>query len=151
MIELNAEQREAMARGLPVWIVEPETQDTYVLFRDADYARLEGPLPRPVENPPPGISPMVLRSMLAFWCNLSDLLRDRRNRGKWAAYHGEERVAITRSESGAYQECFRRGLKSGEFYVGSMREDPEGMPPWAAIEAARTFNGATENDPLDDA
>jgi hypothetical protein len=44
MIELNAEQREAMARGEPVRLVEPETRDAYVLFRAVDYARLDGPL-----------------------------------------------------------------------------------------------------------
>ena len=61
---------------------------------------------------------MVLRSKQAFWRDLPGLLKNRRNRGKWAAYHGEERVAITRSDVDAYQECFRRGLKHEEFYVG---------------------------------
>ena len=44
-----------------------------------------------------GDSPQMLRSMQAFWRDLPGLLEKRRNRGKWAAYHGEERVAITRS------------------------------------------------------
>ena len=38
---------------------------------------------------------MVLRSQRAYWRDLPELLKDRRNRGKWVAYHGEERVAIT--------------------------------------------------------
>ncbi len=98
MIELNVEQRQAMAQGQPVRIVDPSTQEAYVLFRAVDFARLEGVLPRPVEEPPPGIAPMILRSMQAFWRDLPEMLKHRRNRGKWAAYHGEERVAIARSD-----------------------------------------------------
>ena len=41
---------------------------------------------------------MMLRSKQAFWRDLPELLKKRRNRRKWAAYHGDERVAITRSE-----------------------------------------------------
>ena len=61
---------------------------------------------------------MVLRSQQAFWRDLPGLLKDRRNRGKWAAYHGEERVAIARSEVDAYQACFRRGLNRGDSTSG---------------------------------
>jgi hypothetical protein len=152
MIELNPEQRQAMAEGQPVRIVDPETHDAYVLFRAADYARLEGALPRPVEEPPTGIAPGILRSMQAFWRDLPELLKHRRNRGKWAAYHGEERVAIRKSDVDAYQECFRRGMKHEEFYVGWLKEDPEGIPPWGTLEGDWTFYEVTEDDdPPDDA
>ena len=40
MIELNTEQRQAMAQGQPVRIIDPLTQDAYVLVRAEDYARL---------------------------------------------------------------------------------------------------------------
>ena len=150
MIELNPEQRQAMAQGQPVRIVDPLTHDAYVLFRASDYARLEGALPRPVEEPPAGIEPMVLRSMQAFWRDLPELLKQRRNRGKWAAYHGEERVAITRTDVDAYQECFRRGLKHEEFYVGWLKEDPEGIPPWGTFEGDWSFYEVTDGDPADD-
>jgi hypothetical protein len=146
MIELKPEQRQAMAEGQPVRIVDPETHDAYVLFRAADYARLEGALPRPVEEPPTGIAPGILRSMQAFWRDLPELLKHRRNRGKWAAYHGEERVAIRKSDVDAYQECFRRGLKHDEFYVGWLKEDPEGIPPWGTLEGDWTFYEVTEDD-----
>ena len=53
----------------------------------------------------------MLSSQKAFWHDLPELLKDRRNHGKWAAYHGVERVVISRSGVEAYQECFRRGLK----------------------------------------
>ena len=77
MIELNTEQRQAMAQGQPVRIIDPETQDAYVLFRAVDYARLEGPLPRPVGQPHPEIPPMVLRSEQAFWRDLPGRARMR--------------------------------------------------------------------------
>jgi hypothetical protein len=151
MIELNPEQRQAMTQGQPVRIIDPETQDAYVLFRAVDFARLEGSLPRPVEEPPPEIAPMMLRSMQAFWRELPELLKKRRNRGKWAAYHGEERVAISRSDVDAYQECFRRGLKRGEFYVGWLKEDPDGIPPWGTVECDWSLYEVTDDIPLDDA
>jgi hypothetical protein len=151
MIELNTEQRQAMAQGQPVRIIDPETQDAYVLFRAVDYARLEGSLPRPAGQPHPEIPPMVLRSEQAFWRDLPELLKNRRNRGKWVAYHGEERVAITRSDVDAYQECFRQGLKHEEFYVGKVKADPDGIPPWGPFEGDWTFYEATEGTPPDDA
>ena len=47
MIELNAEQRQAVAQGEPVRIVDPLTHDAYVLVRAEVYERLSGELPRP--------------------------------------------------------------------------------------------------------
>ena len=151
MIELNAEQRQTMAQGQPVRIIDPETHDAYVLFRAVDYARLDGDLPRPVRPPHPEIPPMILRSEQAFWRDLPELLKRRRNRGRWVAYHGDERVAITRSSVDAYQECFRRGLKHEEFYVGKIQADPDGIPPWGPFEGDWTFYEATDGTPLDDA
>ena len=94
MIELNAEQRQAVTQGEPVRIVDPLTHDAYVLVRAEVFARLSGELPRPVGQPNPEIPPLVLRSQQAFWHDLPELLKDKRNRGKWAAYHGGERVAV---------------------------------------------------------
>src|SRR5262249_40123842 len=92
MIELNSRQREAMAEGRPVPIIDPLTQETYVLVRAEDYERLAGGPPPPLRPPNPKIPPMVLRSMEAFWRDLPGLLEKRRNRKRWAAYHGDERV-----------------------------------------------------------
>jgi hypothetical protein len=153
MIELNPEQRQAMAQGEPVHIIDPLTHDAYVLVPAEEYARLTGTLPQPAHQPPPEIAPLMLRSQQAFWRDLPELLKDRRNRGKWAAYHGEERVAVQRSEVDAYQECFRRGLNRGEFYVGKLEPDPEGIPPWGTYQSDRSLYEFTDPDepPLDDA
>jgi hypothetical protein len=130
MIELNAEQRQAVAHGEPVRIVDPVTHYAYVLVRADIYERLSGELPQPIGQPNPEIPPLVLRSQQAFWHDLPELLKNKRNRGKWAAYHGSERVVIGRTAVEAYQECVRRGLKDEEYYVGKLEADPDGIPPW---------------------
>lgn len=146
MIELNTRQRQAMAEGRPVPIVDPQTHEVFVLVRAEDYERLAGAPPPPLDQPPPDIAPMVLRSMQAFWRDLPGLLEKRRNRKKWAAYHGDERVAITRTEVAAYQECFRRGLKHEEFYVGWLRPSPDGIPPWGTFESDWSLYECTDGD-----
>jgi hypothetical protein len=152
MIELDPEQRQSMAQGQPVRIVDPLTHDTYVLVKDEEYARLVDATQRAAGQPNPEIKPMVLRSMQAFWRDLPGLLMDRRNHRKWAAYHGEERVAIARSKVDAYQACFRRGLNSGEFYVGKLDAHPDGIPPWGTLEGDWSLYEATEpgEAPTDD-
>jgi hypothetical protein len=153
MIELNPEQRQAIEDGRPVPITDPLTHDAYVLIRAEDYERLAGAPKRPAAQraPEDSISPMRLRSMQAFWRDLPKLLENRRNHKKWAAYHGDERVAIARSQVDAYQECFRRGLNRGEFYVGWLKADPEGIPPWGTRQGEWSFFETTDGIPDDDA
>jgi hypothetical protein len=152
MIELNTEQRQAMAQGQPVRIIDPVTHDAYVLVRSEEYARLAEARERLGGQPHPEIPPMILRSQQAFWRDLPGLLMDRRNHRRWAAYHREDRVTIARTKVDAYQECLRQGLKRGEFYVGKLDAHPEGIPPWGTIECDRSLYEATDPDeaPLDD-
>jgi hypothetical protein len=152
MIELDTEQRQAIAQGRPVRIVDPVTHDAYVLVRAEDYECLAELSHLSADRPNPEISPMMLRSMQAYWRHLPKLLMDRRNHRKWAAYHGDERVAITRSQVDAYQECFHRGLNRGEFYVGKLEPAPDGIPPRGTYECDRSLYEYTDPDepPLDD-
>jgi hypothetical protein len=151
MIDLTPEQRQAIAQGEALRVIDPLTHDAYVLVRADEFERLVG-APPTVHQPHPEIPPMVLRSMQAFWRDLPGLLQVRRNRKKWAAYHGDERVAITRSDVDAYQECFRRGLKHQEFYVGWLEPTPDGIPPWGTYESDRSLYEYSEigDPPLDD-
>lgn len=144
MIELNPEQRQAAAQGEAVRIIDPLTHDAYVLLRAEAYARLEAGGRRPTKPTDAGPSPMMLLSQQAFWRELPDLLKDQSNHGKWAAYHGEERVALSRSDVEAYQACLRRGLKRGEFYVGRLEADPDDIPPWGTLEADRSLFEVTD-------
>jgi len=146
MIELDAEQRQAIAQGQPVRIIDPSTQDAYVLVRAEDYARLAEATQRPVGQDHPAIPPMILRSQMAFWRDLPGMLADRRNHRKWAAYHGEDRVAIAPSKVDAYKECLRRGLERGEFYVGKLQTDPDGVPPWGTLHGDWSLYEAFSKD-----
>jgi hypothetical protein len=83
MIELNPEQRQAVAQGEPVRIIDPLTHDAYVLVRAEVYARLVAVRQRPAEQLDPEIPPLMLRSQQAFWQDLPELLKDERNHGKW--------------------------------------------------------------------
>jgi hypothetical protein len=147
MIELNPEQWQAAAQGKPVRVVDPATRDAYILIRAEVYARLEAQPQQCAKWPDLEIPPMVLRSQQAFWHDLPDLLRDVRNHGKWAAYHERKRVALRESDLEAYQECFRRGLKPEEFYVGKLESDPDGGPPWGTLEADWSLFEVTEGNP----
>ena len=33
------------------------------------------------------------------------------------------------------QESFRRGLRRGQFSVGRLEVDPDGVPPWGTVQA----------------
>ncbi len=151
MIELDPEQRQAVAHGEPVRIIDPLTHDSYVLVRADVYARLAAVQERPAREPCSEIPPLVLQSQKAFWRDLPELLKIKRYRKKWAAYHGDERVAITRSDVDAYQECFRRGLKHEEFYVGKLEADPDGIPPWGTFESDWSLYEATHETPAEPA
>lgn len=150
MIELSPEQRRAMALGEPVHIVDPVSHDAYVLVPAETYARLAGETGRPEAPPRPEIPPMVLLSMQAFWRDLPGLLAHRRNRRRWAAYHGDERVAIAPSQAAAYQECLRRGLEPGQVYVGRLESDPDGIAPWGTFESDRSFFEFTDTGRVGD-
>ncbi len=149
MIELNLEQRQAIAQGEPVRIVDPVTHDAYVVVQADVYARLAETASQSAEASPPRIAPMMLRSQQAFWRDLPSLLLTRRNHGKWAAYHGDECVAMMPSNIDAYQECFRRWLKRGEFYVGKIEASLDGIPPWGTIECEHGLVEVTDDNPRD--
>jgi hypothetical protein len=93
----------------------------------------------------------MLRSQKAYWRDLPRLLHDKRNRGQWVAYHGDEHVALTRSDVEAYTECVRRGLKHTAYYVGKIEADPDGLPPWGTHEADWSLYEVTEGSPPDHA
>jgi len=130
MIELTPEQRQALDRqhGGPIRVIDPATQGAYVLMRADVYEWLAGTVAPPPEEESSLIPPLVLQSQKAFWRDLPELLKSRRNRGKWVAYHGDEQLGIARTSTELYQRCLGRGLLRGQFYVGKIEE--EETPPW---------------------
>ncbi len=87
--------------------------------------------PQPTPDPLwdfPEVPAGVLRSQEAYWRELPQLLPMKSRKRQWVAYHGDERVAFGASQAELDQECFRRGLKEDEIYVG--RLEPQYAPPW---------------------
>ena len=58
---------------------------------------------------------LIQRAALAFERDAPLLCRE--HGGKWVAYHGEQRGGLAATRAEAWQECIRRGLPEGEFWV----------------------------------
>jgi len=65
--------------------------------------------------------------MEAYWRDLPALLKSR-HRGKWVGYHGDVRIAITRTQLELYREFDRRGLDHSEYWIGYIA--PAEEAPW---------------------
>lgn len=133
-IELTDEQRQVLEAGRrqPVDVVDPATRRRYVLLAREQYERVRPLLEQGAgpERPPvlPGIAPGILRSQQAFWRDLPELLKDKRNHGRWVAYRGDERIAIARTQVELIRECLRRGLRDDEYDLDVI--EPQARPPW---------------------
>lgn len=90
----------------------------------------------------PEIPPGIRRSQEAFWRELPVLLRSR-NKGRWVAFHGDERVGFGASQAELYRACFRRGFRSNEVFVG--RVEPHDVAPWEPIEIESSFGRIDED------
>jgi hypothetical protein len=151
-IQLTDEQRQALQaeQGGPVNVVDPFTCQRYVLLALEEYDRVRSILDQPPPAPGPAlvIDPVLLRSMQAYWRELPELSRVRSKKKKWVAYHGDERIAFGMAQAELYQECFRRGLQRGKFYVGRLEIDAEGTPPWGTLEGDRSLYEADDEHSL---
>ena len=122
-LELTEQQRQALAhRPLgPVELIDPATQRAYVLIAAEQFQRVAdflAPELTAVQGPPPDIPPGIRKSQEALRRDLPGLLKNKKYLGWWAAYHGDERIGIARTETELIQECLRRGLRDDEYYVG---------------------------------
>jgi hypothetical protein len=133
MVNLTPEQRQAVEQaGIePVRLTDPETNDAYYLLKEEIFERV-----RDVIQPKPAVDlefpEGIRRSKEAFLRDLPELMKLKSRRRKWAAYHGDERIGLATTETELYQECFRRGLKEEEFYVGQIgphSREPEQIDP----------------------
>lgn len=147
MIELTPEQRQAVEQGEPVRLVDETTHDAYVLVRADVYEQIAGAPQPPADEAASLIQPAMLRAQQAFWRDLPELLKDRRNHGQWVAYHGDERVGLGRDDGELYRACLQRGLRRGEFYVARVRERE--VPPWEPSFLEQSLYEATDLRPDD--
>ncbi len=137
-IELTDEQRRALAaeQGKPLTVIDPATQQRYVLLAREQYERVRSlfeqgggqEMPAAASQVPAGI----LRSQQAFWRDLPELLRAKGHHGRWVAYHGDERVGIATTERDLIRECLRRGYRDDEYYTDVIV--PHDQPPWEPEE-----------------
>lgn len=70
--------------------------------------------------------PIIQKSIDAFRRDLPELLKT--HRGKWVAYHGDERIGFGRTKTELCRESLRRGLTPNQFVVCGVEEsvfDPD--------------------------
>ena len=72
----------------------------------------------------------MLRSQQAFWRDSARAAEEEGIGGSGWRTMGRSDLPSCGRTSRPISECFRRGLESGEFYVGKLKADPEGIPPW---------------------
>jgi hypothetical protein len=134
---LTEEMRRALDAqpGKPISVFDPATNISYVLIR-ADLYEDVRPLLEDMAVVVKGtfeIPEGVHASQRAFRRDLPRLLADSRSRGKWAAYHGGERVGIGDTQTELHRECLRLGLSEDSFYIGrivpSELEEEEDIDP----------------------
>jgi len=137
MIELTPEQRQALEErnGEPVRVVDPATHDAYVLVRAEMYERVFGLIRYPSEMPAAAVPHLFRRSQEAFWRDLPGLLKGWRTRGKWVAYHGDERIGVAPDSQTLLREWLRRGLRENDYYLDVI--EPMNEPPWLRVEKLR--------------
>jgi hypothetical protein len=126
--ELTDKQRQALEEqpGRPVEVVDPATQRAYVLLAREEYERLRSLLPGvPGSTPQPpeeaGLIPAgIRRSQEALRRALPQLLAQRKLRGQWVCYAGDEWVGIAPTKAALVRACLQRGLDYDAFYVGKI-------------------------------
>jgi len=150
LIHLTAEQARAIADSAeqPPMALDPRTNKAYVLLQSDVYERarplLEKPAQPPDSEPRAQIAPLMLQSMQAFWRELPELLKQKSKSRLWVGYHADERVCFGPDDIDVYQECFRRGLQRGQFYVGKIEVDE--TPPWGTLNGDWSLYESTAND-----
>ncbi len=111
MTGLTPEQRRLVeqAGDRPVRIDDPEMHQAYVLIRADVYERVRDVI-EPRSDDEVHVAEGIRKSQEAFFRDLPELLKDLRLRGKYVAYHGNERVKVAKSETQVIRECARRGV-----------------------------------------
>ncbi len=157
-LELTEEQRRQLAAsaGAPVQVRDPENNRSYMLvpnepmtisdFTPEQLRRIKDSGFTPEEilqtithsaETSYEVHPMMLQSQKAFWRDLPELLKQRRLRGKWVCYHGDERIGIAKTGTELVQTCRERGVSDDEFHLDRIEDHP--LPPWEAEEIEQSL------------
>lgn len=122
-IELTEQQSQLLRQrgGQPLELVDPQTQQAYVLIAREQYEQGQHGQKSQPQQPRTAMVEIpegIRRSREALHRNLPELLNQKKLRGQWVGYHGEERIGIAQREAILLQECGRRGLRDDQYYVG---------------------------------
>lgn len=133
-IELTDEQRQALQsdQGKPLDVVDPATKQRYVLLAHEQYERVRTLLEQPSPTVSTGVPPGILRSQQAFWRDLPELLKNKKNHGQWACYQGDVRIGIAKNSDDLVRECLRRGLKEDQYDLDVIEH--HARPAWEVEE-----------------
>ena len=117
-ISLSPEQHRLIdqAGDGPVRIEDSETHQAYVLMRADVYERYCDAVETTSDDQtrvPEGIR----KSQEAFFRDLPELLKNRRLRNQYVAYHGDERIGIAGDDTPLIRECWRRGLNRDQYDI----------------------------------
>jgi hypothetical protein len=85
------------------------------------------PAGEPTE-PDAEVAPGIRRAQEAFWRDLPELLRTKRNQGQWVAYRQDERIGVSLSPQKLLRAIRSRGIPRDEYYLAVIR--PHELPPW---------------------
>jgi hypothetical protein len=70
------------------------------------------------------LSEGIRKSQEAFFRDLASLISDPSLRGKWVAYHGDERIGIASDDEPLINECRRRGLTVDDYIIDTIEPKP---------------------------
>jgi hypothetical protein len=118
MAGLTPEQRRLVeqAGDQPVRIEDPELHQAFVLIRADVYERVRDVL-EAKSMPDLQVPEGIRKSQEAFFRDLPELLKEPRLRGKYVAYHRDERIGIAADDEPLIRECLRRGLKREDYDI----------------------------------
>lgn len=146
MIPLTDEQRQALRQTgdrAPVPVYDAQTGQTYFLLPGRLYERVRGQLEGAAGGEDLEVPAGIRCSKATFLRDLPELLRNKKLRDRWVAYHGDRRLGFGRDGRTLYHECLRRGLTGDDFYVGLIQPyEPE---PEEAEYSLFEFDEETED------
>jgi hypothetical protein len=115
-IELTEQQRQLVREGKPIDVVDPQTNEAFVLIPRQQFEELRPP-PAPPTNS--SIIPEGIRlSQQAFRRALPQLLQQKRLVGQWVAFNRQEQIGLALDANTLLRACLNRGLGEDEFYIG---------------------------------
>jgi len=143
LTELTPEQRRALepAGAAPVRIDDPELREAVYLVRQRvwdQWTKAANEPEPPAENEAPfprGIPEGIRKSQEAFFRDLPNLLAQPRLRGRYVAYHGDERIGIARDDEPLLRACVQSGLRRDEydiFVIEPQSPEPEEVEIFSA-------------------